>query len=268
MINIIFWELKRRKSAILWWTIGTVAMTTLILALFPSIRDQAVQMNEVINKLPAEIRGMKSGGSAKVDVGDPIDFLNSQLYYATLPIIWIILAITRGSSTLGREENHHTLELLLARPISRTKILLAKLISFMVEFLIVGSGTLVTIFIVAPLVDIHISSMKLILATLYTVLFCMSFGLLAFTLQAFSQKTRHLATAVSVTIGFGGYLLASLGTLTDWLHWPVKFFPYHYFTPIDALQGKTPRGLLLYLICLFIICITLSIIGFRRRDID
>lgn len=268
MKDVIFWELRRRRTTIIWWMIGSVAMTALIIALFPSIRDQAAEMNRVINQLPPELRGLKTGASGIVDVGDPLQFLNSQLYYATLPLIWIILAITRGSSILGREESNRTLEVLLAQPISRTKLLLGKLFSFAIEFAFVGGATLLATIVLAPLVDMHISTARLTTTMLYTLLFCFSFGLIAFSLQAASRLTRRMATAAAVVIGFGGYLLASLSSLTDWLRWPVKFLPYHYFVPLDPLTGKTPRGLIVYLASIFIIAISFAIVGFRRRDIE
>lgn len=268
MKDVILWELRRRRTTIIWWVVGSVAMTVLILALFPSIRDQAAEMNTVLNQLPQELRGLKTGGSGSVDVGDPIDFLNSQVFYATLPLIWIILAITRGAGLLGREESSKTLELLLARPISRTRLIVAKLISFGLEFAAVTGATLISIIVVAPLIDMHVSSARLAAATAYTALFCFSFGLIAFAMQAASSATRRLATATAVVIGFGGYLFASLSSLTDWLKWPVKFLPYHYFTPLDPLLGKLPRGLVIYLIAIFGICITAAIVGFRHRDIE
>ncbi len=268
MKDIILWELRRRRTAITWWAIGSVAMTILILALFPSIRDQAAEMNKVLNQLPQELRGLKTGGAGSVDVGNPIDFLNSQVFYATLPLIWIILAITRGAGLLGREESSKTLELLLARPISRTRLLLAKLIGFGVEFVAVTGTTLLAIIAVAPLIDMHVGAARLAAATAYTALFCLSFGLIAFAMQAASSVTRRAATATAVVIGFGGYLFASLSSMTDWLKWPVKFLPYHYFTPLDPLLGKTPRGLVIYLIAIFAVCIAAAIVGFRHRDIE
>lgn len=70
MRHVLFWELKRRRTALLWWTIGSIVMTVVILALYPSIRDQAAQMNQVINQLPEGLREMKAGSAGSVDVGD------------------------------------------------------------------------------------------------------------------------------------------------------------------------------------------------------
>lgn len=57
MIHVILWELRQRRKAILWWTIGSVLMTLVILALFPSIRDKAADMNALFNQMPKELQG-------------------------------------------------------------------------------------------------------------------------------------------------------------------------------------------------------------------
>lgn len=267
MIATILWELKRRRSAIFWWTLGSVIMTIVILALYPSIRDQANDLNKVINSLPQGIRGLKTGGSDSVNVADPIAFLNSQLFYATLPIIWIILSITRGSGVLGRDEQDHTLELLLSRPISRGRLLLAKAVSLALEFVVVAGFTLLTVVVLSPVFDLHVGTSRLIAATLYTAAFSLSFGLIAFTLQAASSATRRAASAVAVLVGFGGYLLASLSGLTDWLKVPAKVAPFHYFAPDKIMHGQAVTGLNIYLIGVLLLTVIVSYLGFRRRDI-
>ena len=265
---IILWELRRRRTAIIWWVVGSVTMTTVIMALFPSIRDQAAQMNQVINQLPAGLRELKAGTAGIVDVGDPASFINSQLFYATLPIMWIILAITRGSAALGREEQTKTLELLLAQPISRISLLTAKITSVSLELMIVGAICLLVILAMAPMYDMNLSAGRLAAATLYTTLFSLSFGIIALTLHAAGGVLKRAATALAVVIGFGGYIVTSLSGLTDWLDVPVKFMPYHYFNPLNILHGQTPRGLLVYLISVVLLCTILATIGFRHRDIE
>ncbi len=266
-ISVVSWELRRRKKAIIWWVLGSVLMTAVILMVFPSIRDQAAQMDQVINKLPEGIRSLKAGGSATVDLADPVSFLNSQVFYATLPIMWIILAITRGAGVLGREEQSQTLELLLARPISRTKLLMAKAVSLTAEFVIVAVATLLTIIVLAPMFQMHVSSSKLALAVIYTAVFSLSFGYIAFVLQASSSFTKRAATTFAVLLSFGGYVLTSLSSMASWLKWPVKALPYHYFRPLDIFENKTPRGALVYLGLVFIFGTLIAIWGFRRRDI-
>lgn len=268
MIPMLFWELKRRRYAILWWTLGSIILTFVIIALFPPIRDKANELNKVLDQMPSSLRGLKTGGMQSINVGDPAQFLNSQLFYITLPMIWIIWAITRGAGILGREEQDHTLELLLARPLSRGKLLLGKAFALLAEFAIITTATLLFTLAVAPLYELHISTAWLAITTVYTAAFSLSFGYLAFALQAANTLTKRTATALAVAVSFGGYIIASLSSLTDWLEKPSKLVPYHYFNPLDMLNGKTPYGLLVYLAGIFVLGSLLAYIGFRRRDIE
>ncbi len=268
MLEIIKWELERRKVTIFWWTIGSIILTATILTLYPPIRDQAAQMNQVINQLPPELRNLKAGGINKIDVGNPEQFLNSQLFYATLPIIWIILSITRGNSILGKEETDHTLELLLSRPISRIRLLLAKAMSLFFEMLIVGGLTTILVLVLCPIFDLHVANSRLISVSFFTLIFCLSFGYIVFVLNAISQTTRKIATIIGVVASFGGYILSSFSGLTDWLQQLIKIFPFHYFSPLSILNGDVSKGLVLYLVAIYVFGTILAIAGFNRRDIN
>jgi ABC-2 type transport system permease protein len=268
MIATLLWELKQRKVAIFWWTMGSLVLACVIMGLYPSIRNQADQLNQALNSLPDGIRQLKTGGADSVNVADPVAFLNANVFYSTLPIVWIILAITHGSAILGRDEQDQTLELLLARPVSRGSLLLAKALSLVGEFIVVGGVTLLGITLLAPAFKLHINSGHLALATLYTALFSLSFGLIAFMLQAASSLTRRAASAVAVLVGFGGYMVTSLSGMTHWLVAPARFAPYHYFAPDKILQGDAVRGLNIYLLGIIVLTAFVSYFGFRRRDIQ
>ena len=268
MRHVIKWELSQRKTAILWWTIGAVAIAALILLIYPPLKHQADQFNKVINQLPNGLRQLKAGGTGHVDVANPVDFLNSQLYYVTLPILLIILTITRGSSLIGRDERDHTLELLLARPVSRSKLLAAKAFAGTLETFFVTAVTTLAIVVLAKVVGLNIGFWRLVVAGLYTWLFCLSFGAIAFALNAFGHLTKRATTAIAVILSFGGYIVTSLGGLNHTLANVAKFTPYHYFDIEKVLRAQHVHGLDIYLIGIFILCTLLAYNGFKNRDIE
>ena len=267
MIPIILWELKQRKTYLFWWTLSTVGIIALLFTIYPSIRSQASQLNEVLSQLPAALRDLKTGGN-QVDITSPVGYLNSQLFYATLPFMQIIMAIGLGSSLLARDEQNHTLELLLARPISRGKLLAAKAISGLCLVLVVSILATVTTVIMAKVVNMQIATAYLLSASLYTMLFSVSFGVIAFTLTAASNSTRRASMGIAVAVSFGGYLLASLSSMSHYIETPAKFLPYHYFTPSQILAGHVAVGLNIYLIAIAIAASFISWLGFRHRDIN
>src|SRR5689334_7372645 len=123
MWYILKWTIWQRRWSIIWWCIGILAFVALELGVYPSIRSQAGELNQTLHHLPDSV---KSLFGLTEDPFSPIGYLNSRLYYLLLPLMLSILAIGLGSSLIAREEGDGTLELLLARPISRGRLLLAK----------------------------------------------------------------------------------------------------------------------------------------------
>ncbi len=269
MKSVIAWELRQRKMAIIWWTIGVCLLMTLLFLLYPSIHQQATALNDTINKVPAGIRGLKAGGSSggPIDIGSTVGFLNSQVYYITLPILYIILAITRGASLLGKEEADHSLELILSRPISRGRLLLAKAVSGLLELLIIGGCASLVSLGLAHAVHMDISTSHLTLMNVYALIFSASFGAISFALVALGRLTKRLATMVAVLLSFGGWIVTSLQGASHYLTTPARFTPYHYYLPQDIMQGRVTRGLIMYIGVTFMAAALVAYFGFRRRDI-
>ena len=266
MKPIIKWELAQRKSYLFWWLVGTIGIVALLLLIYPSIHSQADQLNKVLNQLPTTLKDLKTGGS-QVDITSPAGYLNSQLYYVTLPLLEIIMAVGLGSSLLAKEEQNRTLELLLARPISRGRLLAAKAIAGTSLLVVVSLVTGLVTIALAKAVNMQISIGYLLLANTYATLFSLSFGAIAYCLTALGASTRRMSIAVSVALGFGGYLLASLSGVSHYIKTPATFLPYHYYNPEQILSGHVTPGLNIYLVGVAILTIVISWLGFKRRDI-
>lgn len=265
MIPIIRWELSRRRTYLLWWCIGVAALIGVLLAIYPSIREQAAQLDAVMKNLPESVRALR-GGSA--DLGSPIGFLNAEVFYITLPLLLIIMSVTLGGSILARDEQDHTLELILARPVSRGRVLAAKALSAVLLLTMVGIAAAVVTAIGGRLIGMDISTTRLISTALLTTLFSASFGALTFSLSAASILSRKIGVTLAVVASFGGYLLESLSSLNDAIKDVAQVLPYHYFAPKDLLAGSISRGFVIYMVGIFVACAVISYIGFRWRDLS
>src|SRR6266545_1586647 len=112
-------ELWQRRWALMWWSIAIVAFIVLNLAFYPSFKDQAGELDKALSNMPDSLKALFT------DTGDftsPVGYLSSQIYYLLLPALLTVYSIGIGASLLAKEEQQGTLELLLARPLSRTKL--------------------------------------------------------------------------------------------------------------------------------------------------
>lgn len=263
MIQVIKQTLVQRKWSILWWSIGVFGLIFVNMIFYPTFRDQAAQLQKSFENLP-DTAVQLIGGST--DFFSPVGFLNSQVMFFMLPLLLGILAIGLGSSVLAREEQDMTIEMLLARPISRTKLLNAKAISSIIILSIVTFIGLLTTLITARVVNLNIPIINIILATFTCFILVLSFWAIAFLLTAIG-KTRGISLGIASLIAIGGYLVSSLAGTVNWLKIPSKLFPFHYYQPESVLRGTYSWPNLLFFILVLVLCLAFSIAAFRHRDI-
>lgn len=256
-------ELKRRKMYMVWWSVGIVVLTAFTVLAYGSIKSQADQLNKAFAGLTSSA-GSFFGTS---DMFSPNGYLNSQLFYITLPILFIILAVTLSSSLTAKEERHHTMELLLSRPISRSQLLLGKILAADIIVAILGLVTAVCIIVCSLAVKLDISGGYILLTTLCMTLFAGAFGAIAFMLYAANTLTQRAAAAVAILLSLGGYIITSIGSMVHGLAWLAKLFPYHYYNPGEILNGHVSTGFIIYIAALYIVALVVALLGFRRRDI-
>lgn len=263
-LAIVTHELRQRRWYLLWWSVGIFALVALTVLAYGSVKGQADQLNQAFDHLSSSI-GSFIGTD---DIFSPVGYLNSQLYFITLPILFIILSITLAGGLLHKEEGRHTLELLLARPVSRSQLLLAKATAGAIVVAVLGVATALAIILCGLAVHIDISVGNMALTTLWMTLFSGAFGAVAFMLYAASLLTRRVAVVVAILFSMGGYILSSLGGLVHGLAWIAKLLPYHYYDPGSMLQGQTSVGFLVYVAAIYIVSMLVALLGFRRRDIN
>jgi ABC-2 type transport system permease protein len=266
MFTIIRTELWQRRWSLLWWCVGVGAFVGLDVALYVTVKDDAAELNQLLARMPAAFRALFADGA---DFLSPEGFLSARIYYLLLPLLLTILGIGLGTSLIGKEEKQGTLELLLARPVSRTRLLIAKVLAGLTIVATVGVVAMVVAVVTAHPAGIDLSRKNIILTTLASVLLSLLFGVIAFLLSALGKPFRSGAAGIAALIAFASYLIASLESLVEWLKWPALFSPYHYYHPTAMLAGNESgtRIMLAYLAGILVIGIA-AWIGFRRRDLD
>lgn len=264
MKPMIAWEFRRRRTFIIGWTLGITAMIALTVLSYGSVRNQADELNKAFSDYSSSIGSFVG----TTDMFSPVGYMNSQLYFITLPILFIILCITLVNGLIGKEESHGTIELLLARPISRIRLLAAKAFGGVVVLGVIGTITAVVTILSARAAEMGLSTSNLLLATAGCVAFAAAFGAITFMLLAASVTTRRMAFFAAIALSLGSYLLTSLAGLVDWLEWPAKLLPYHYYDTNALLNGHVPLGFVLYIGGIYLVAVVVSVLGFRRRDIN
>jgi ABC-2 type transport system permease protein len=265
MKAVFRWSLWQSRWSTIWWLVGITAFVALQLAFYPTIRDQQAELEKSFSQLSDSAIALFS------DTGDffsPVGYLSGQIFYLMMPLLLGILAIGLGASLVGREEREGTLELLLARPISRSKLILSKAaVGILIVFIVGLLGTVVTA-IMSKLVNLPVPLDNIMLAGLASVGLSLSFGAVAFMITTLGRGARAAAIGVAALFAIAGYLLSSLAATVDWLKWPAKALPFEYYQPAAILEDNYNWMNILFVIGVVLVSGLVSWIAFRRRDIS
>jgi ABC-2 type transport system permease protein len=266
IMAIIRNELWQRRRGLLFWAIGVVALISIDMLLYKEIKADSKQLSDVYSSLSSTVRSLFS------DTGDflsPAGYLSGRVYYLLLPLLLTIFTVGLGSNLIGKEEQQGTLELLLARPVSRLKLLSSKTMAGLAAVGVLFIAAVITALACYKAVGFEgVTVTGIILATLEAFVLSTLFGAIALCCSCLGGVWRSLGTPLAILVAFGSYLLASLENVAKWLSWPAKLLPYHYYNPSDVLTGHShaliPMASYAGLSVIFFI---IAWLGFRRRDL-
>lgn len=263
MIPVIRWTLWQRRVSTIWWCVAVFALIFVTLIVYPPFRDEAAQLQKSFENLPPAAIQL-FGGSA--DFFSPVGYLNSQIFFITLPLTLGILGITLGHGLIGKEEQDLTIESLLSRPISRAKLLAAKALSGTIILSLVSIVGLLTILITARLVRLEVSDKLMILTMAVCYLLALSLGAIAFLFSAFG-RARGAGIGITTFIALGGYIISSLAGTVNWLKLPSKVFPFHYYQSEAILKQTFNWNNVYFFVAIIVFSAIASWLAFRGRDI-
>lgn len=263
MLTIIRWELSRRRWFMLWWCIGISVLITITVLAYLAFKGNIAEYNRDFSGITSSA-GSFLGGT---DFFSPVGYLSSQIYYILLPILVIIMAIVLVSGLLGKDESDLTVELTLARPVSRLQLLGSKAAVALIVFVVVCAFSFAVMQICMKIAGLDVPWQNVLLTHVLCFAFAGMFGAISFALMSFSRLTRPIASVVAIILSFGGYVISSMGGYLDFFKQAAKAFPYHYYDTTALLTGKVNTGLLIYIGVALAACIILASWGYRRRDI-
>jgi len=172
----------------------------------------------------------------------------------------VTIAIIAGTGAVAGEEAEGTLELLLAQPLSRRRLLLSKALAALAAIPAFAVGLVV--------VDIDIGFGRLVAATVMLLPLAALFLALAPWASA-AFPTRSAATVVVVVVGVlvASYVLQVFGLNVDFLAGPRHISPFYWADASETLRNGFPWARFIGLSVLAGALVAGAIWSFDRRDI-
>ena len=150
-MTAIFWRsIKDRRISLIVYMAAALLFMWMYVAMFPSIAAQAESFTALIESFPPAV--FEAFGIEDLNMSTIESFLSVEHFSLVLPIMLIFMLTSVAGRALAGEIELGTVELLIARPVSRLKLFVARYAAGMG---ILITFTVISVFTIIPLAGLH-----------------------------------------------------------------------------------------------------------------
>jgi ABC-2 type transport system permease protein len=245
----------------LFWSLGAGTLVVTVLSVWPSVHDEYAKLVQNYPEGLLAFLGVDKAGLASAP-----GYLQAELFGLMVPLMLVGYAIAAGSAAIASEEDQGTLEILLAQPVSRVRVVLQKYAAVVTALAILAVALVAVLLVATPLFDLSVGAFDEIAATMSAFLLAAMFGALALALGC-ATGHRALAAGTASALAVGAYLWNSLAGLVDGLRKFRPLSPFWWYSGNTPLtNGLSPLHVSLLLV-VTVIAVVVAVLTFTRRDI-
>ena len=262
-MNIYFRELKaHRKSLIIW----SISMSLLVIGgmgkYSAGLGAGGASINELMGKLPKSLQSLF--GVGVFDLSNALDYFGILFLYIIL--IAAIHAVMLGVGIIAKEERDKTVEFLMVKPVSRSKVITSKLLAALTIVLILNIITAVSSYSILSYYSNQPFGSELIKLMLGMLAIQLLFTILGAFFAAFISKPK-LSAAVATGVLMLMFIISVIIDITG--QWDsLKYLTFFkLFDAKDILKGGYD---IMYPIIAFVFLTALSFgtyFFYKRRDL-
>ena len=236
---------------------GLVAVLVIVGALFPAVGGTIGKLN-----LPRGVSELLGGADYATLTG----WFRSEIGAVYGPLVMGAVAIVAASASTAGEEEDRILALVLAHPIARSRLVLAKAGAVAILVVAIATAAWVGLLIGVALGGGGISVGHMAAFAVHLAFFGVAMGAVALAFGAGTGR-RALASGVAAGVGVVGWLINGFAPLVSALAWLKYLSPFYYYAGHDPLTHGIDVGDLAVLAAAAIALTALGILAFERRDL-
>lgn len=262
MLRNVFtkWLWDARRS-LLGWALAIAAVGTMYGAFWPSIRNP--EMMKALEAYPDSVLEAFNYNELTTAAG----YLSSAVYGLLIPLLMAVFAIAGGTRAVAGDEEAGTLDLVLAHPVSRTRLALQRFAGIAVGIAVVGTALLLAILgLRGPAQLDGVTAAELAAITLQLALFGAVFGALAFAVGAATGR-KALTLGVSAGVAVFAFLCNGVLPQVDGLEWVRNLSPWHWYLGGEPLVNGLQLADSGLLLGVTVALVAFGTWAFGRRDV-
>lgn len=247
-------SLSDSRRGLLGWSLGTAAVGMMYASAYPAQKDNTASMPEALRE------------SLHIDA-TAAGYLQASVFGVILPLLAMIYGAAAGSRAVAGDEESGQLDLVLAHPVTRTRLVLQRFGALVTGAVAISVLVWLALHAIRDSAELtSVTPGELLAQCVNLALLAVVFGALALGLgAAFGRRTVVLAgTAVLGVLAYTAHTFATqLGA--DWV---AHLSPFHHYIGGQPLRNGFQWADAGILAATAAVLVGLGILRFARRDIN
>lgn len=254
-------ELKRNRTPLIIWSASIAFLLFICLIIFPDMKSQVSELNTAFSSMGGFTEAF---GMDRLNMGELMGFYGLECGNI-LGIGGSFFAAYIGVSALADEEKNRTAEFLMTHPVSRGKIVLDKLLSVLIQILILNVVGVLTSLIVISAIGEDVQINEFFLLHLAYLLLQIEIAAVCFGISA---AIRRSGTGIGLGLAAILYFLNIIANLTEKADWLKYITPFGYAEAADIIANSEIDWVLAVIGCIVTAAgIAAAFIVYIRKDI-
>jgi|TARA_B100000315_G_C14434415_1_gene521700 ABC-2 type transport system permease protein len=257
-------NLKLGRWGLLAWTVIIFLYALLTMSLYPTMKSTDIFSS--INEMPEAFQAAFGWEGA--------DFILTPESFAAMEllVLWpVLIGIYAIFSSIGiaREVERGTIDLLLAQPVQRYKILISKFAVFVLAAILIASASLVGLIVGSAMIQESVDIITLSLVLIEALLFVLVFASLTLFFATIFLQPRKSLLAAGVLMA-GSYILNFIIPIMDpSISWLRNLSLFYYYQPQEIISNASLNGTAIVVYAgVAMVAFVAAILVFQRRDIS
>jgi ABC-2 type transport system permease protein len=258
-------EFSTRRVSLVAYTLLSLGLVAVYVAVFPSIQAATAEFQQVLKAYPKEFFEAFNIQSLSFDTLEK--YLAAEQYSLMWPLMGILLVLSRAGGSVAGEVERGTMGLLLALPVRRWQLVVAKYAAGWLALMIFATVSVLSVvplaMVMGQQVDTGIAVRTWIIATLFL---WAVFGAGMWLSTIFNERSRvYMVMGGGLLVMYVLNVVANLQPDWEWLRYGSVFY---YFNAQAILTGTQLDWLGVAVFSGIIVAtLGLAVRHFSRRDI-
>jgi len=251
--------LRDSRRSLIGWTVGAALAGAMYASFYPQIGGSFADLSK---NLP---EGLKQAFNME-DLSSAAGYLGSTPFGVVIPLLILFHGAATGARAIAGDEESGLLDLLLAHPVSRIRLVLHRYAALATGSAVIAAGVLLMMLAIRGPADLgSVSPEEFAAQCLNLALLGAFFGALAICIGCFIGR-RGLVFGVTAAVGVLSFALNAFGSQIG-LGWTRNLSAFHYYLGSEPLKHGFAWADSGILAAACLVLVALGAWAFRRRDI-